>query len=162
MKAAVEPEIMGASAAVEEEKQRIIDEFAVLGDWVARYEYIVELGNALPPLPDALKTEANRVQGCQSRVWFVAEEEAEGRIRFAADSDAVLVKGLIALLLRLYSDRTPDDILATSPAFFEKIELGSHLTGSRANGLAAMVKRIQATARAIQARYAKSPSTPAA
>ncbi len=151
---------MGASAAVEEEKQRIIDEFAVLGDWVARYEYIVELGNALPPLPEAVKTDANRVQGCQSRVWFVAERTDDGLIRFAADSDAVLVKGLIALLLRLYSGRTPADILATSPAFFERIELGSHLTGSRANGLAAMVKRIQATAHAFQSGQAQHSITP--
>lgn len=151
---------MPASAAVEQEKQRIVDEFAVLGDWVARYEYIVELGNALPPLDDARKTEDNRVQGCQSRVWFVAEER-DGRIHFAANSDAVLVKGLIALLLRLYSGRTADDILATSPAFFEKIELGSHLTGNRANGLAAMVKRIQAIARVVQMRHAQPSETPA-
>jgi cysteine desulfuration protein SufE len=152
---------MGASAAVEDEKQRIVDEFAVLGDWVARYEYLVELGNALPPLEDALKTEANRVQGCQSRVWFVAEER-DGLIRFAADSDAVLVKGLIALLLRLYSGRTAEDILATSPAFFERIELGSHLTGSRANGLAAMVKRIQSTALGFRAGRAQPATTPVA
>ena len=159
MKATVEPEIMGASASVEEEKRRIVDEFAVLGDWVARYEHIVELGNALPPLDESLRVEANRVQGCQSRVWFVAEETPDGHIRFAADSDAVLVKGLIALLLRLYSDRAPAEILATSPSFFERIELGSHLTGSRANGLAAMVKRIHATARAYQTRQGQPGST---
>ena len=133
-------------SAIEAEKRRIIVEFSLFDDWVARYEYIVELGQGLPSLPDTLKTDQYRVLGCQSRVWFVPTI-AEGRIRFAADSDAILVRGLIALLLRIYSDRTPEDILATSPKFFEEIELGSHLTGSRANGLHAMVKRIQAIAR---------------
>ena len=139
-----------AGPEVEAEKRRIIEEFSVFDDWVTRYEYIVELGQNLPNLPESLKTEANRVLGCQSRVWFVPKVEG-GRIRFAADSDAVLVRGLIALLLRIYSDRTPQEILATSPRFFEEIELGSHLTGSRANGLHAMVKRIQAIAREVQA-----------
>ena len=138
-----------AGPEIEAEKRRIIEEFSVFDDWVARYEYIVELGTTLPNLAESLKTEANRVLGCQSRVWFVPTVEG-GRIRFAADSDAILVRGLIALLLRIYSDRTPDDILATSPKFFEEIELGSHLTGGRANGLAAMVKRILAIARAEQ------------
>lgn len=135
-----------AGPEVEAEKRRIIEEFSVFDDWVARYEYIVELGTSLPKLPESLKTEQNRVLGCQSRVWFVPTV-ADGRIRFVADSDAILVRGLIALLLRIYSGRTPDEILATSPKFFEEIELGSHLTGSRANGLHAMVKRIQAIAR---------------
>ena len=135
-----------AGPEIEAEKRRIIEEFSVFDDWVERYEYIVELGSNLPNLADSLKTEANRVLGCQSRVWFVPTVE-NGRIRFSADSDAVLVRGLIALLLRIYSNRTADDILATSPKFFEEIELGSHLTGSRANGLHAMVKRIQAIAR---------------
>jgi cysteine desulfuration protein SufE len=143
--------IVAASTAIETEKRRIIEEFSVFDDWVSRYEYIVELGGTLPNLPESLKTEENRVHGCQSRVWFIPTLH-DGRLRFAADSDAVLVKGLIVLLLRIYSDRTPDDILATSPKFFEEIELGSHLTGSRANGLHAMVKRIQAMAREMQAQ----------
>jgi cysteine desulfuration protein SufE len=140
---------MADTPSVEAEKQRIIEELSVFDDWVARYEYIVELGGTLPNLPDSLKTEQNRVHGCQSRVWFVPRVEG-GRLHFAADSDAVLVKGLIVLLLRIYSGRTPEDIIATSPKFFEEIELGSHLTGSRANGLHAMVKRIQAIAREAQ------------
>jgi cysteine desulfuration protein SufE len=140
---------MAESRAVEAEKRRIIEEFSVFDDWVARYEYIVELGGTLPNLPDSLKTEQNRVHGCQSRVWFVPRME-DGRLHFAADSDAILVKGLIVLLLRIYSGRTPEEIIATSPKFFEEIELGSHLTGSRANGLHAMVKRIQAIARETQ------------
>ena len=148
---------MGTTTAIESAKQAIIDEFSAFGDWVARYEYIVELGESLPPLPEDLKTEANRVHGCQSRVWFHATE-TDGLIRFAADSDAVLVKGLIALLLRVYSGRTAEEIVATPPSFFERIELGSHLTGSRANGLHAMVKRIQATARAAQERRRTAPA----
>jgi cysteine desulfuration protein SufE len=140
---------MANTPSIEEEKRRIIEEFSVFDDWVARYEYIVELGGTLPNLPDSLKTEQNRVHGCQSRVWFVPRLEG-GRLHFAADSDAVLVKGLIVLLLRIYSGRTPEDIIATSPKFFEEIELVSHLTGSRANGLHAMVKRLQAVAREAQ------------
>jgi cysteine desulfuration protein SufE len=140
---------MDSGTAIDDEKRRIIEEFSVFDDWVSRYEYIVELGGGLPGLPDSLKTEENRVHGCQSRVWFVPTQR-EGKLHFAADSDAILVKGLIVLLLRVYSGRTPDDILATSPKFFEEIELGSHLTGSRANGLHAMVKRIQSIAREAQ------------
>ena len=142
---------MATTTGIEAAKQEIVEEFSAFDDWVARYEYIVELGESLPPLPEHLKTEANRVHGCQSRVWFHASE-TDGRIHFAADSDAVLVKGLIVLLLRVYSGRTPEEISATPPSFFEKIELGSHLTGSRANGLHAMIKRIQATARAVEER----------
>jgi len=142
---------MDSGAAIDDEKRRIIEEFSVFDDWVSRYEYIVELGGTLPSLPDSLKTEENRVHGCQSRVWFVPTQ-SEGKLHFAADSDAILVKGLIVLLLRVYSGRTPDDIVATSPKFFEEIELGSHLTGSRANGLYAMVKRIQAIAREAQSK----------
>ena len=145
---------MGANAPIEAEKQRIVEEFSVFDDWVGRYEYIVELGGKLPPLPESVKTEANRVQGCQSRVWFHATQQG-GRIHFEADSDAVIVKGLISLLLRVYSGRTAEDILATTPAFFETIELGSHLTGSRANGLHAMVRRIHAIARAALERRAE-------
>jgi cysteine desulfuration protein SufE len=141
---------------IDAEKQRIIEEFSLFEDWVSRYEYIVELAGRLPPLPDSLKTEENRVHGCQSRVWFHADEQG-GLIHFRADSDATIVKGLIVLLLRVYSGRRPEEILATPPTFFETIELGSHLTGSRANGLHAMVRRIQATALAAQSRAKEAP-----
>ena len=134
---------------VEDEKQAMLDEFTLLGDWMQRYEYIIELGKKLPGLDDARKDEVHKVPGCQSQVWFYARRDG-GRVVFEADSDAMIVRGLIALLLRLYSGRTPDEILATSPAFFEQLELGSHLSGSRANGLHAMVKRIQAYAAAYR------------
>jgi cysteine desulfuration protein SufE len=134
---------------VEDAKQTIIDEFGLFGEWTERYEYIIELGRSLPELPPELRTDNYKVPGCQSQVWFHAGSDS-GLIHFRADSDAVIVRGLIALLLRVYSGRTPDEIIATSPDFFEQIELGAHLTGSRANGLAAMVTRIHEYGRAYR------------
>ena len=131
---------------ITEAKQSIIDEFGLFENWVDRYEYIIELGRELKGLPENLQTERNRVKGCQSQVWFDAKFN-EGQISFQADSDALIVRGLIALLLRVYSGRTAHEILDTSPDFFEEIELGSHLSGNRANGLHAMVNYIQAYAR---------------
>ena len=141
-------ETMAETETLEEAKANIVDEFSLFDSWTDRYEYIVELGRALAGLPDEFRTEAYRVKGCQSQVWFRARAE-DGRIFFEADSDAMIVRGLIALLLRVYSGRTPAEILATRPDFFEKIELGSHLSGSRANGLHAMIGHIQAYARSF-------------
>ena len=135
-------------STIEEAKQSIVDEFSLFDGWVDRYEYIVELGRNLEGLPESCHTEQYRVKGCQSQVWFRAREE-NGKIFFEADSDAMIVRGLIALLLRVYSGRTPSDILATPPDFFDAIELGSHLSGNRANGLAAMVNHIQGYARSF-------------
>ncbi len=136
---------MTSGETIEETKQGLVEDFAFLGDWVQRYEYIVDLGRALEGLPEADKISAHLVPGCQSRVWFHADRR-NGRLFFRADSDATIVRGLIALLLRVYSGRTPDEILATPPSFFEILELGSHLSGSRANGLHAMVRRIHSCA----------------
>lgn len=136
------------AGSIEEAKQSIVDEFSLFDSWVDRYEYIVELGRQLTGLADEYRTDHYKVKGCQSQVWFRAREEA-GRIYFDADSDAMIVRGLIALLLRVYSGRRPEEILATPPEFFDAIELGSHLSGSRANGLAAMVNHIQAYARSF-------------
>lgn len=130
---------------IEEAKQSLAEDFGFLADWVQRYEYIVDLGRALEGLPEADKTARYLVPGCQSRVWLHAERR-DGRLHFRADSDAIIVRGLIALLLRVYSGRTPAEILATPPSFFEVLELGAHLSGSRANGLHAMVRRIHAHA----------------
>lgn len=132
----------GSTATIDEAKQALIDDFEFLEDWMQRYEYIIELGKKLPDLPEEGKTEEYIVPGCQSQVWFHARTEG-GRLHFDADSDAIIVRGLIALLLRVYSDRTPEEIVATPPDFFEVLELGSHLSGNRANGLHAMVTRIQ-------------------
>ena len=128
--------------SIDDAVQSIIDEFSLFDDWIDRYEYIIELGEKLGGLTEAQKIEANRVKGCQSQVWFVATR-AQDRVHFEADSDAMIVRGLIALLLRVYSDRTPQEIAATPPDFFEAVDLGSHLSGNRANGLAAMINHIR-------------------
>lgn len=140
---------MDEASSIEDEKQAIIEEFAFLGDWMARYEYIIELGRKLPDLPDEMRLDSHLVPGCQSRVWFHADRDGE-LIRYRADSDAMIVRGLIALLLRVYSGRAAAEILATGPEFLEQIELGSHLSGSRANGLYSMVKRIKSFAAAFE------------
>ena len=132
---------------IAEAKQSIIDEFSLFDDWVDRYEYLIELGKALKGLPQDFHTEQFRVKGCQSQVWF-RPQTVDGKIIYEADSDAMIVRGLIALLLRVYSERSADDILGTPPDFFNRIELGSHLSGNRANGLHAMVNYIQSYARA--------------
>ncbi len=139
---------MSDLAAIEDEKQKIVEEFTLFDAWLERYEYIIELGKKLPGIAPEKRTAQYKVQGCQSQVWFDARREG-GRVVYEADSDAMIVRGLIALLLRVYSGRTPEAILATSPQFLEKIELGSHLSGNRANGLASMVKRIHDYARAL-------------
>ncbi|PPR12145.1 MAG: Cysteine desulfuration protein SufE [Alphaproteobacteria bacterium MarineAlpha11_Bin1] len=129
--------------------QEIVQEFAFFDDWMQRYEYIIEMGKGLEGLTDDKKDDSHKVPGCQSQVWFHAKQ-IDGRIHFEADSDAMIVRGLIAVLLRVYSDRTPEDIIETPPEFFEVLGLGSHLSGSRANGLHAMVTRIHAYARAFR------------
>jgi len=136
------------AGSIEDAKQSIVDEFGLFDSWVDRYEYIVELGKQLSGLPEECRTDQFKVKGCQSQVWFRAREES-GQIIFDADSDAMIVRGLIALLLRVYSGRLPAQILATPPDFFDAIELGSHLSGNRANGLAAMVNHIQAYAQSF-------------
>ncbi len=136
------------AGSIEDAKQSIVDDFSLFDSWVDRYEYIVELGKQLPDLPEDCRTDQYKVKGCQSQVWFLARAES-GRIIFDADSDAMIVRGLIALLLRVYSGRLAAEILATPPDFFDAIELGSHLSGSRANGLVAMVNHIQAYARSF-------------
>jgi cysteine desulfuration protein SufE len=140
---------MTADETIEEAKQNLVEEFEFLGEWMQRYEYIIELGRKLPGLPEDKQVDSHLVPGCQSRVWFYARRD-KGRLYFDADSDALIVRGLVALLLRIYSGRTPDEILNTPPDFFEALELGSHLSGSRANGLHAMVQRIRGYAEAIE------------
>ena len=134
---------------IAEAKQSIVDEFNLFDDWVDRYEYIIELGKDLEGLPEECQTEQFRVKGCQSQVWFRAHND-DGRIIYEADSDAIIVRGLVALLLRVYSNRLPDEVLSTSPDFFDTIELGSHLSGNRANGLHAMVNHIHSYAQSFK------------
>lgn len=138
------PTVADAARALEEE-------FALFEDWRDKVEYIIDRGKDLPPLPDALKTEGNKVRGCQSQVWLVAEPQPGGRLHLRADSDAVLVKGLISLLLGLYDGRTPEEILANPPDVLERVGLAKLLTPGRSNGLYSMVARIRSMAEALAA-----------
>ncbi|MFO1067274.1 MAG: SufE family protein [Geminicoccaceae bacterium] len=146
---------MASTATVAEAADELREEFALFDEWRDKIEHIVELGKALPPLPEEHKIPANKVSGCQSQVWLIAPADpATGRLALRADSDAIIVKGLIAILLRLYADRLPDEILANPPTVLEEIGLGQHLTPGRSNGLWSMNKRIRelaAEARAVSA-----------
>jgi cysteine desulfuration protein SufE len=129
--------------------EELFDEFEFLGDWESKCEYLIELGFDLPPFPEESKTEANRVHGCQSNVWLIAgtREGDPPTIEILADSDAMIVRGLIAVLLTLYSGKTPREILATDAAeVFARLGLDRHLSTARKNGLLGMVRRIRALA----------------
>jgi len=132
---------------ITETQQAIIEDFQFLDDWTERYQYLIQLGRELPPFPEDKQIEANRLHGCQARVWFLAELR-QGRLFFQATSDAAIVSGLIALLLKVYSGRTPDEIQTATPAFIEEIGLAQHLSPNRTNGLFSMIARIQAEAAA--------------
>ena len=128
-------------------QQSIIDDFQYLEDWTERYRYLIELGRQLPPFPETKRIEANRMHGCQAGVWLVTDYR-NGRLEFEATSDSAIVAGLIALLLKVYSGRQPDEILAISPAFIDEIGLAEHLSPHRANGLSLMLARIRTLATA--------------
>lgn len=122
----------------------LAEDFDLLGDWEEQLQYVLELGKALPDLPEAERIEANKVRGCASQVWVVTERRPDGRLTFRADSDAQIPRGLIAVLLKLYSGRTPEEIRATEPQVaVQRLKLESMLTSQRANGLASMVERIR-------------------
>ncbi len=123
-------------------QDEVVQEFAFFEDWMDRYQYLIDLGRRLPALANNELVEENKIKGCQSQVWFVASQE-EGRLRFKAVSDAAIVSGLIAVLLRIYSDRRPEDILATPPDFVSELKLDQHLSPTRSNGLAAMLAAIR-------------------
>ncbi len=123
-------------------QDELIADFELFDDWMDRYQYLIDLGRRLPEFPDELRTEENRIRGCQSQVWFVADEK-DGRLEFRATSDAAIVSGLIALLLRLYSGRYPQDILDTPPEFVKALQLESHLSPTRSNGLSSMLAAIR-------------------
>ena len=140
------------SGTISETLDELAEEFDLLGDWEQRIQYVIDLGRELPPLPDADRIPANKVSGCAAQVWLVARPAPEGRLAFAADSDSHLSKGNVALLLRLYSGRTPDEILAfDARAALDRLGLPQALTLQRANGLNAMVGRIRHEAAAALA-----------
>jgi cysteine desulfuration protein SufE len=129
---------MEQAASVAEAAERLREDFALLDEYRDKIEYLIDLGKRLPALPDALKTEANKVRGCQSQVWIVADlEPASGRMRLRADSDAILTRGLIALLIELYDRRTSEEILANPPVVLEEIGLSRFLTASAAQAVPA-------------------------
>jgi len=127
---------------IEEVQQEIISDFSVYEDWMDKYTYLIELGNELEPIDVAYKTDQNLIRGCQSRVWL--QQKMEGNLLiFEAESDALIVKGLVALLLKVFSGRTPQEILDAEPHFIDAIGLRQHLSPTRSNGLMAMVKQIK-------------------
>ncbi|MCM1369073.1 MAG: SufE family protein [Candidatus Amulumruptor caecigallinarius] len=137
-------------ASINETQDEIIDEFSGLTDWMDRYAYIIELGNTLPEYPESEKTPQNLIEGCQSRVWIDARQNPDKTIDFKADSDALIVKGIVALLMRVLNHRTPDEILHSDLYFIDKIGLKEHLSPTRSNGLVSMVKQINDYARAFK------------
>ena len=133
-------------AAIQEE---IIEEFSFFEDWMQRYEHMIELGKSLPLIDPQHKTEDNIIKGCQSKVWLHAGLQ-EDKVVFTADSDAIITKGIIALLIRVFSDQKPADILAANTQFIDRIGLKEHLSPTRANGLVSMIKQIKLYAIAFQ------------
>lgn len=136
---------------IDEIQRDIIDEFSDMEDWMDKYAYIIDLGNALPPIDVKYRTPENIIEGCQSRVWLNAEYE-NGKIYFTADSDAIIVKGIISLLIKVLSEHTPDEILNSDLHFIQAIGLAEHLSPTRSNGLAAMVKQMKMYALAFKTK----------
>ena len=136
---------------IKEIQEEIVDEFAMFDDWMQRYEYIIDLGKNLPLIDEAYKTEDNIIKGCQSKVWLHAEKQDE-KIIFTSDSDAILTKGIIAILIRVFSNQKSEDILNADMNFIDEIGLKEHLSPTRANGLVSMIKKIKMYALAFQAK----------
>jgi cysteine desulfuration protein SufE len=127
---------------VEQAQNELLEEFQFFDNWMDRYQYIIDLGRRLPAFPEEDRVEKNKINGCQSQVWFTAKN-VDGRLQFQAVSDAAIVSGLIALLLRVYSNRKPKEIVATPANFISALQLQQHLSPTRSNGLSAMLQAIQ-------------------
>lgn len=136
---------------INELQDNVIEEFSAFDDWMDKYALLIDLGNSLPPLEEKYKTESNLIEGCQSRVWLQADYE-DGKILFKGESDAVIVKGIVSLLINIMSGHTPQEILDTDLYFIEKIGLKEHLSPTRSNGLAAMVKQMRMYALAFRTK----------
>lgn len=136
---------------IDEIQDEIIDEFSVFDDWMDKYALLIDLGNSLPPIEEKYKTNENLIEGCQSRVWLQADYR-DGRIWFEAESDAIIVKGIVSLLVRVLSGRTPDEILNVNLYFIDRIGLTEHLSPTRSNGLLAMVKQMRMYALAFKVK----------
>lgn len=134
---------------IQQRQQELIDEFADIDDWMDRYGYIIDMGNALPAIDEKLKTPDRLIEGCQSRVWLDAEYR-DGKVYYVADSDAIIVKGMISMLVSVLSGHTPDEILDAKLNFIDEIGLAEHLSPTRSNGLLAMVKQMRLYALAFK------------
>ena len=139
---------------IRQAEQEIIEEFSIFTDWLDKYEYLIELGKSLPIINDNGRQESNLIKGCQSRVWLAADYR-EGRIYFTADSDAIITKGIISLLVRVFSGRTPKEIIDADLSFIKEIGLQDNLSPSRANGLVSMIRQIKFYAVAFAANKEK-------
>lgn len=137
--------------SIKEIQEEIVDEFSTFDDWEERYQYVIDLGNSLPLVEEQYKTEENIIKGCQSKVWLHGEQK-DGIVVFTADSDAILTKGIIAILIRVFSNQSPAAILEADTAFIDEIGLKEHLSPTRANGLVSMIKQIKMYALAFQAK----------
>lgn len=135
--------------SIQELQEEIVDEFSMFDDWMQRYEYMIELGKSLPLIDEKYKTDENIIKGCQSKVWVHAEMQNE-KIAFTADSDAIITKGIIAILIRVFSDQHPSDIINADTDFIDEIGLKEHLSPTRANGLVSMIKQLKMYAIAYQ------------
>jgi len=139
---------------IEAIQEEIVDEFSMFDDWMQRYEYMIDLGKSLPLITDLNKTEDKLIKGCQSKVWLHAELDG-GKIVYSADSDAIITKGIIAILLRVFSNQKPKDILAANTNFIDAIGLKDHLSPTRANGLVSMIKQLKIYALAFETQLKK-------
>ena len=137
-------------ATINEVQDEIIDEFEGFTDWMDKYQLIIDMGNAMPALDEKYKTPDNLIDGCQSRVWLTADLTPDGLVHFEAESDALIVKGIVTLLIRVLSDHTPQDILDADLYFIDRIGLREHLSPTRSNGLMAMLKQMKMYALAFQ------------
>ena len=144
---------------INELQDEVVEEFSAFDDWMDKYALLIDLGNALDPLDEKYKTESNLIEGCQSRVWLQADY-VDGKIHFQGESDAVIVKGIVSLLIRILSDHTPQEILDADLYFIDRIGLKEHLSPTRSNGLVAMVKQMHLYALAFRAKE-KEESQPA-
>ena len=136
---------------INERQDEIIDEFSGIDDWMDRYAMIIDMGNALPPIEEKYRTPQHLIEGCQSRVWVNAELSPEGKVVFTADSDAIIVKGIISMLVEVLSNHTPQEILDADLYFIDRVGLSEHLSPTRSNGLLAMLKQMKLYAAAFRA-----------
>jgi cysteine desulfuration protein SufE len=137
--------------SIEERQQEVIEELCLSDDWMDRYQMIIDMGQDLPPMAQEAKVEENLIKGCQSKVWLAADQE-DGKVLFSADSDAIITKGIVSMMIRVLSGSSPEEILETDLHFIKDVGLQEHLSPTRSNGLAAMVKQMRMYALALSAK----------